>query len=70
VSGVVLADVDEKGAQEAAEKSREFARHSGYSTLVVHVDVTDAASVEAMVDAAVQRFGRIDYNINCAGVSA
>lgn len=68
VSAVVLADIDEKGAQEAAEKSREFATHPEYSTLVVRVDVTDAASIQAMVDAAVQRYGRIEYNVNSAGV--
>lgn len=38
--------------------------------LYLHVDVTDPASVVAMTDAAIERFGRIDVLINNAGISA
>jgi len=66
--GVIFADINEKGAQDAAEKSKEFATNPEYRTLVIHVDVADAVSVQAMVDAAVKEFGRIDYNVNSAGI--
>ena len=38
--------------------------------LVVHVDVTDAESVQAMVDGTVKEFGKNDYSISCAGVKS
>ena len=56
------------GATETAEKCKTFATHHGFQTLVVDVDVTDASSVQDMVDTAVKEFGRIDYNVHCAGV--
>lgn len=64
-----MADLNVKGAHETAEKSKEFATHPNYRTVVVGVDVTDPASVKAMVDATVAEFGRIDYSVNCAGVN-
>ena len=33
-------------------------------------DVTDEASVEAAIDAVVERFGNIHINVNCAGIGA
>jgi NAD(P)-dependent dehydrogenase (short-subunit alcohol dehydrogenase family) len=36
---------------------------------VQHGDVSIAEDVKACVNAAVQRFGRLDYGINCAGIS-
>ena len=68
-SGIVFADLDEAGARDSAEQSKRLASHSDYRFLVVHVDITDAESVQAMVDGAVKEFGRIDYSVNCAGVN-
>ncbi|HEV8143906.1 MAG TPA: glucose 1-dehydrogenase [Methylomirabilota bacterium] len=60
---VVIADIaDVKGA---AEKLAVPDR-----TLGVRTDVSDAAAVRAMVDAAVARFGRIDVLVNNAAVFA
>ena len=42
----------------------------GGKALSVECDVTDSASVKAMVDAARSRFGRVDILVNNAGVSA
>ena len=39
-------------------------------TLVVATDVSDAASVQALFDATVARFGRLDLLFNNAGISA
>ncbi len=40
------------------------------SAITCATDVTDAASVEALFESAVQRFGRVDVLFNNAGVSA
>jgi NAD(P)-dependent dehydrogenase (short-subunit alcohol dehydrogenase family) len=60
---VVVADVADPVA--AAEKLDASGR-----TLGVRTDVSDAASVRAMVAAAVERFGRIDVLVNNAAVFA
>jgi len=60
---VVVADVAEP--LPAAEKLDATGRALG-----VRTDVSDAASVRAMVDAAVGRFGRIDVLVNNAAVFA
>lgn len=67
-SGIVLADLDEDGARDSAVQSKRLASHSNVRYLILHVDITDAESVQAMVDGAVKEFGRIDYSIHCAGV--
>ena len=64
----MFADLDEKGAREAAEKSKSFATNSHFRTMAFRVDVTDPISVQSMVDTTVKEFGRIDYNVNSAGV--
>jgi NAD(P)-dependent dehydrogenase (short-subunit alcohol dehydrogenase family) len=43
---------------------------AGAQTLVAPCDVTDAAAVEAMFEATVQRFGRVDLLFNNAGSGA
>jgi NAD(P)-dependent dehydrogenase (short-subunit alcohol dehydrogenase family) len=60
-ASVVVADVADSSA--AADKLAVPAR-----TLGVRTDVSDAASVRAMVGAAVARFGRIDVLVNNAAV--
>ena len=60
---VVVADVVDP--LPAAEKLDATGRALG-----VRTDVSDAASVRAMVDAAVERFGRIDVLVNNAAVFA
>jgi NAD(P)-dependent dehydrogenase (short-subunit alcohol dehydrogenase family) len=62
---VVLADIDDVRAKEvAAEITR-----SGGTARVVKVDVTDPASVQALVQGAAVEFGRIDYLFNNAGTA-
>lgn len=41
---------------------------AGYQALSVATDVTDSAQVQALVDAAIAQFGRVDVMINNAGV--
>ncbi|KAJ2978635.1 hypothetical protein NUW58_g7436 [Xylaria curta] len=68
VHGVVFADINEQGAEEAAEESRKYATATNFRAIAVKVDVTDEASVQNMVDTAIREFGRIDYSVNSAGM--
>ncbi|KXJ97344.1 3-oxoacyl-reductase [Microdochium bolleyi] len=67
-AAVVFADINLKGAQDAAEISRQLGKSSEYRALALKVDVGDAESVAGMVATVVEAFGRIDYSINCAGL--
>jgi len=61
---VVAADIDEAAAE--AQVAR--LRAEGADALAVRVDTADAASVEAMVRAAVDRFGGLDILVNNAAL--
>jgi NAD(P)-dependent dehydrogenase (short-subunit alcohol dehydrogenase family) len=54
---------------ETAEASVELARHAGQDAFARVCDVSDPAMVTAAVDAAVERFGRLDVMYNNAGVT-
>lgn len=61
---VVIADMlDEQG--EAVVKEIEAL---GQAAAYVHTDVTDEAAVHAMVNGTVERFGRLDILVCCAGI--
>jgi NAD(P)-dependent dehydrogenase (short-subunit alcohol dehydrogenase family) len=62
---VIVVDRD---AAAAAETARLIGEEKG-EALVLEADVTDLASVTAMADRAVQRFGRIDVLLNNVGGS-
>lgn len=61
---VAVADIDEAGATETAE----LIGAAGGEAVAVEVDVSDAASVQAMVAATVAAFGRLDIAHNNAGI--
>ncbi|KAI1371684.1 NAD(P)-binding protein [Hypoxylon crocopeplum] len=67
--GVIFADINEPAVTQASEESKKLASNPLYRTIAVRTDVTDADSVQALVDLAVKEFGRIDYCINSAGVA-
>jgi gluconate 5-dehydrogenase len=52
------------------EVAANIAADYGVETLAVRCDITDTANVEAMVDAVLAKFGRIDILINNAGTGA
>lgn len=59
---VVVAEInDDLGESSAAE--------AGENAVFKHTDVTDEASVKAVMDFAMDRFGRVDILHNCAGGS-
>lgn len=52
------------------EVAKQIAEEYGVQTLAVRCDITDTPNVEAMVDAVLEKFGRIDILINNAGTGA
>lgn len=62
---VVVADV----AEAAGNETVALARAENTDAFFVHVDVAKADQVEAMVRAAVDMYGRLDFAFNNAGIS-
>jgi NAD(P)-dependent dehydrogenase (short-subunit alcohol dehydrogenase family) len=58
---LLLADVDDEGGAAAAAEIGDRATY-------LRCDVTDERSVQAAVEATVDRFGRLDGAFNCAGI--
>ena len=63
---VVISSRSEEGLRAAAE---EIAGASGRQPLAVAADVRDAAAIERLVAASLERFGRIDILVNNAGIN-
>lgn len=61
---VVVADFKKDDAEALAARLKS----EGKEALAVGVDVGDKKSVEGMVDAAVKKYGQLDYQINTAGL--
>jgi NAD(P)-dependent dehydrogenase (short-subunit alcohol dehydrogenase family) len=57
-------------APEALEAARATCERAGAAVLVVPADVRDPVAVDRAIDAAVQRFGRIDGIVHSAAVAA
>lgn len=64
-SRVALADLDEAGAIETAES---IAAATDQECIAVKTDVTNPDDVQAMVDAVVRKFGRLDIAFCNAGI--
>ena len=62
---VAIADIDEKTGVRTAEGIREM----GVDCIFIKCDVTSKDQVQAMVAAAVERFGRLDIGVNNAGIA-
>lgn len=61
-ASVVVADINETAAKSVADEI-------GAKAIAVRVDVTDRASTDAMVQAAITAFGRLDLAFNNAGMA-
>jgi 3-oxoacyl-[acyl-carrier protein] reductase len=61
---VVVADLDETSAQGVAGEISAV----GQSAIGLHVDVTESASVQRVMQETIARYGRIDVLINNAGI--
>ena len=60
---VIVAEIDEKGGQEAAESLSKAGIKSDFFPL----DVTDSTAVNRTADAAVAKYGKVDVLVNNAG---
>jgi NAD(P)-dependent dehydrogenase (short-subunit alcohol dehydrogenase family) len=65
----MVADVNYDAARTVANETKASATHLDFRVEVVEVDVTVEKSVRNSMGRAVETFGRIDYCVNCAGVS-
>jgi NAD(P)-dependent dehydrogenase (short-subunit alcohol dehydrogenase family) len=63
-ANVVVADIDVEGGRETAD----LIETAGGDATFVEVDVSDTASVERMVETAVETYGRLDFAHNNAGI--
>lgn len=66
ISGVTLVDVDGSRAEVVAS---DIGARPGTDAVAAVMDVSDGVQVEAMVERAMGRFGRIDILVNNAGVA-
>lgn len=63
-ASVVLADLDETAGSEAAQAIEDAGGHA----LFVKTDVSQSSQVQVLVEKTIERFGRLDYAVNNAGV--
>ncbi|MGZ4210889.1 MAG: SDR family NAD(P)-dependent oxidoreductase [Actinomycetota bacterium] len=61
---VAVADINDANAEQVAKEIEA----TGAEAMAVHVDVADEASTQAMAEAVVARWGRIDILMNNAGI--
>jgi 3-oxoacyl-[acyl-carrier protein] reductase len=62
---IVAADINLDGVKQVSSEAEGL----GVRSIALKVDVSDADSVQAMVDAAGDSFGRVDYLVNNAGIT-
>lgn len=63
-ASVVIADVDVDGGEETVTEIND----AGGEAIFVETDVTSADDAQAMVEAALEEYGRLDYAFNNAGI--
>jgi NAD(P)-dependent dehydrogenase (short-subunit alcohol dehydrogenase family) len=63
-ASVVAADVSERGNKETARMVEELGPHA----LAIHCDVTRNEDIERALKATIERFGRLDFAFNNAGI--
>ncbi len=65
-ANIVVVDLAIEAAEETAQ---EIAEKTGREVLALEADVSDNASVKAMVKKALEKFGKIDVLVNNAGIT-
>jgi NAD(P)-dependent dehydrogenase (short-subunit alcohol dehydrogenase family) len=61
---VAVVDIDASGGKETVRRAEE----AGGKAVFIHCEVTKAIEVQAMVEATVKEFGRLDFACNNAGI--
>ena len=69
-AAIMIADLALDAAKNVVAECQAVASNSQMRTEAVQVDVTREDSVRNLVKRMVNGFGRIDYCVNCAGVSS
>ncbi len=64
-AAVVLCDINQAGLDANVKEMEDM----GYTAMGVAANLTDKASVDALVDAVMAKYGRIDVLVNNAGIS-
>lgn len=62
---IVVADLNEQNGERVTQELTE----KSHNAIFCKTDVANAKDMEAMVDAAIERFGRVDIMVNNAGMS-
>jgi gluconate 5-dehydrogenase len=62
---VILSDVNDEGMRDAESRIRAF----GGEALCIHTDMLSLDSIKSCVAQSIERFGKIDVLINCAGIN-
>ncbi len=62
---VVITDIMEEAAQKTAEELAAY----GVETMAIKADVSKAADAEMLIKSTVERFGKVDYLVNNAGIT-
>jgi 3-oxoacyl-[acyl-carrier protein] reductase len=62
---IVLGDIQQDRAEQTAEEIRALGR----TALALRLDVSDPASAAAIVEAAAEKFGKVDHLVNNAGIT-
>ncbi|KAL2066116.1 hypothetical protein VTL71DRAFT_2187 [Oculimacula yallundae] len=68
VIGLALGDLNEAGVKDTAKQAKEVATNPDFAVTASLVDVRDWESVHKFFQAAVRKFGRIDYSVTTAGI--
>ncbi|QOG06565.1 SDR family oxidoreductase [Aureimonas sp. OT7] len=64
-AAIVIGDINTDAADRVAEA---ITRETGMDAVAFRFDARESADCQALVDQAVERFGRLDAVVNCAGV--
>jgi NAD(P)-dependent dehydrogenase (short-subunit alcohol dehydrogenase family) len=69
VRGLILSGRDTADLQQTASKAKEHATNPEFENLVIVCDISSEADIIHLIKQAIDKFGKIDYAVNNAGVN-